>query len=132
MFVAIKDKRDGHDFIQQAKDFGAVGALVNRWNNEVDIPQLKTANSLFSFQEIARNHRNQFDGEVVGITGSCGKTSTKEILKILLGESETLSTRGNLNNHLGVPLTLLEIDPDIHRYAVKATINLEKCRNWQT
>ena len=124
LFVAIKDKRDGHDFIQQAKDFGAVGALVNRWNNEVDIPQLKTANSLFSFQEIARNHRNQFDGEVVGITGSCGKTSTKEILKILLGESETLSTRGNLNNHLGVPLTLLEIDPDIHRYAVvEAGIN---------
>ena len=54
----------------------------------------------------------------------CGKTSTREILKILLGEDHTLSTRGNLNNQLGVPLTLLEIDPEIHQYAVvEAGIN---------
>ncbi|MDA7699508.1 UDP-N-acetylmuramoyl-tripeptide--D-alanyl-D-alanine ligase [bacterium] len=124
LFVAIKDKRDGHDFIQQAKDSGAVGALVSRWVSEVDLPQLKTSDSLMSFQEIARNHRNKFQGKVVGVTGSCGKTSTKEILKILLGENETLSTRGNLNNHLGVPLTLLQIDPLKHRYAVvEAGIN---------
>ena len=124
LFVAIKDKRDGHDFVQQAKDSGAVGALVSRWVSEVDLPQLKTSDSLMSFQEIARNHRNKFQGKVVGVTGSCGKTSTKEILKVLLGENETLSTRGNLNNHLGVPLTLLQIDPLKHRYAVvEAGIN---------
>ncbi len=124
LFIAIKDKRDGHEFMQQAKNAGAAGALVSRWVSEVDFPQLKTADSLFSLQEIARNYRNQFNGAVVGVTGSCGKTSTKEILKILLGEDHTLSTRGNLNNHLGVPLTLLEIDPEIHRYAVvEAGIN---------
>ena len=124
MFVALKDKRDGHDFVQQAKDSGAVGALVSRWVTDVDFPQLKTPDSLLSLQDIARNHRNLFSGQVVGITGSCGKTSTKEILKILLGENVTLSTRGNLNNHLGVPLTLLEIDPELHKYAVvEAGIN---------
>ena len=124
LFIAIKDKRDGHEFMQQAKNAGAAGALVSRWVSEVDFPQLKTADSLFSLQEIARNYRNQFNGAVVGVTGSCGKTSTKEILKILLGEDHTLSTRGNLNNQLGVPLTLLEIDPEIHRYAVvEAGIN---------
>ncbi len=124
LFIALKDKRDGHDFMQQAKDAGASGALVSRLVREVDFPQLKTADSLFSLQEIARNYRNQFTGAVVGVTGSCGKTSTKEILKILLGEDHTLGTRGNLNNHLGVPLTLLEIDPAIHRYAiVEAGIN---------
>jgi UDP-N-acetylmuramoyl-tripeptide--D-alanyl-D-alanine ligase len=124
LFVALKDKRDGHDFVQQAKDSGAAGALVSRWVSEVDFPQLKTADSLLSFQNIARNHRDKFEGKVVGVTGSCGKTSTKEILRILLGEDCTLSTRGNLNNHLGVPLTLLEIDPDLHRYAVvEAGIN---------
>ena len=124
LFVAIKDKRDGHDFVQQAKDSGAVGALVSRWISEVDLPQLRTSDSLISLQDIARNHRKLFTGEVVGITGSCGKTSTKEILSILLGKNDTLSTRGNLNNHLGVPLTLLEIDPEIHRYAVvEAGIN---------
>ena len=109
---------------KQAKDSGAVGALVSRWISEVDLPQLRTSDSLISLQDIARNHRKLFTGEVVGITGSCGKTSTKEILSILLGKNDTLSTRGNLNNHLGVPLTLLEIDPEIHRYAVvEAGIN---------
>ena len=84
--MAIKDKRDGHDFVQQAKDSGAVGALVSRWISEVDLPQLRTSDSLISLQDIARNHRELFTGEVVGITGSCGKTSTKEILSILLGK----------------------------------------------
>ena len=78
LFIALKDKRDGHDFMQQAKDAGASGALVSRLIREVDFPQLKTADSLFSLQEIARNYRNQFTGAVVGVTGSCGKTSTKE------------------------------------------------------
>ena len=98
--------------------------MVRRWVSEVDFPQLRTTDSLISFQNIARNHREKFGGKVIGVTGSCGKTSTKEILRILLGEDCTLCTRGNLNNHLGVPLTLLEIDPDIHRYAVvEAGIN---------
>lgn len=124
LFVALKDKRDGHDFVQEAKDAGAAGALVSRWVSEVDFPQLRTTDSLLSFQNIARKHREEFGGKVIGVTGSCGKTSTKEILRILLGEDCTLCTRGNLNNHLGVPLTLLEIDPDIHRYAVvEAGIN---------
>ena len=47
LFIALKDKRDGHEFMQQAKDAGAAGALVSRWIHEVDFPQLKTANSLF-------------------------------------------------------------------------------------
>ena len=65
-----------------------------------------------------------FEGPVVGITGSCGKTSTKEILKVILGEEKTHSTFGNLNNHLGVPLTILSQDNSIHEFSViEAGIN---------
>ena len=88
--MAIKDKRDGHDFVQQAKDSGAVGALVSRWISEVDFPQLRTSDSLISLQDIARNHRESLPGQVVGITGSCGKTSTKEILKYSLRKKRYL------------------------------------------
>ena len=65
-----------------------------------------------------------FECPVVGITGSCGKTSTKEILKVILGEEKTHSTFGNLNNHLGVPLTILSQDTSVHEFSViEAGIN---------
>ena len=65
--------------------------------------------TLKAFHEIAANYRNIFDGPIVGITGSCGKTSTKEMLALLLGE-RAHKTEGNFNNYLGVPLTLLALD----------------------
>ena len=124
VFVALEGERDGHNFIDMAKAGGASGALVRRLGNATDFPQLVTESPLESLQRIARSHRNNFLGNVVGITGSCGKTSTKDMLSTFLGVENTLFTEGNFNNHLGVPLTLLGMDNEIHEYAViEAGIN---------
>jgi UDP-N-acetylmuramoyl-tripeptide--D-alanyl-D-alanine ligase len=121
VFVAIKtDKRDGRDFIAAAQVAGAAAAMVARADPLVGLPQLVVPDVLVAFQAIAREHRQNFPGKVVGISGSCGKTSTKNLLALLLG-GETggvLATEGNLNNHLGVPLTLTRIDHAQHKFAV--------------
>jgi UDP-N-acetylmuramoyl-tripeptide--D-alanyl-D-alanine ligase len=118
MFVAIRtDQRDGHDYLSAAASAGAAAALVSAPRPGVDFPQLVVPDALAAFQAIAREHRRRFPGVVIGVTGSAGKTSTKELLARLLGEA-TLATEGNLNNHLGVPLTLVRMDPALHRFAV--------------
>jgi UDP-N-acetylmuramoyl-tripeptide--D-alanyl-D-alanine ligase len=120
VFVAIRtEKRDGHDFIGEAQARQATAALVQREDRDATLPQLVVADPLLAFQRIAREHRREFHGTVVGVTGSAGKTSTKDLLALLLGGSpEVLATEGNLNNHLGVPLTLTHLDPVRHRAAV--------------
>jgi UDP-N-acetylmuramoyl-tripeptide--D-alanyl-D-alanine ligase len=125
LFIALRgDARDGHDFIADAARQGAVAALVDRDCPVSPLPCLKVEAVRPALATIAANHRRQFKGTVIGITGSCGKTSTKDLLHRLLGEGETLATEANLNNTLGVPLTLLRIDPARHRYAViEAGIN---------
>jgi UDP-N-acetylmuramoyl-tripeptide--D-alanyl-D-alanine ligase len=119
VFVAIRgDRRDGHDFLNEAQSGGAVAALTGREVAGTTLPQLVTADPLAAFQRIAREHRREFHGTVVGVTGSVGKTSTKDLLALLLGGSpDVLATEGNLNNHLGVPLTLTRLDA-VHRAAV--------------
>jgi UDP-N-acetylmuramoyl-tripeptide--D-alanyl-D-alanine ligase len=121
IFVALKtDHRDGHDFLGQAQAAGASAALVSLANPAVALPQLVVADPLTAFHVIAREHRRTFRGPVVGITGSAGKTSTKNLLALLLGGAAggVLATEGNLNNHLGVPLTLTKLDPARHAFAV--------------
>ena len=86
IFVAIKtDKRDGHDFLAAAKKSGASAALVAQPNPALALPQLVVSDPLKAFQAIAREHRRQFRGPVVGVSGSAGKTSTKNLLALLLG-----------------------------------------------
>lgn len=143
VFVALKsEKRDGHDFLAAARAAGAAAALVARPDSTVALPQLVVADPLAAFQAVARAHRRRFGGKVVGISGSAGKTSTKDLLALLLGGAscgvdatedklnpagsarpssfigQVLATEGNLNNHLGVPLTLTRIDPAHHTFAV--------------
>jgi UDP-N-acetylmuramoyl-tripeptide--D-alanyl-D-alanine ligase len=120
VFVALKtDRRDGHDFLEEARGRQATAAIVGREVTDSTLPQLVVADPLAAFQRIAREHRREFHGTVVGVTGSVGKTSTKDLLALLLGGSPAvLATEGNLNNHLGVPLTLTKLDPAIHRSAV--------------
>jgi UDP-N-acetylmuramoyl-tripeptide--D-alanyl-D-alanine ligase len=121
VFVAIKtEKRDGHDFLASAQEAGASAAIVAAPNRTLALPQLVVADPLAAFQAIAREHRRAFRGPVVGISGSAGKTSTKDLLALLLGGDAggVLPTEGNLNNHLGVPLTLTRLDNDKHRFAV--------------
>lgn len=127
VFVALKTgQRDGHDFLGEAQARGAAAAVVAREVADSALPQLLVGDPLAAFQAIAREHRRRFSGTVVGVTGSAGKTSTKDLLARLLGgEPGVLATEGNLNNHLGVPLTLTRLDLAMHQSAVvEAGINM--------
>ncbi len=127
VFVALKtDKRDGHDFLSEAQAKGATAALVAHEVPGSTLPQLIVADPLAAFQRIAREHRREFHGTVIGVTGSAGKTSTKDMLSVLLGGGpQVYATEGNLNNHIGVPLTLTKLEPAQHRVAIiEAGINM--------
>ena len=121
VFVALRTAHgDGHDYLPAAETSGASAAIVATANPALKLPQLVVADPLQAFQTIARQHRLAFAGSVIGISGSVGKTSTKNLLARLLGGEEggVLATEGNLNNHLGVPLTMTRLELDRHRYAV--------------
>lgn len=121
VFVAIRSaQRDGHAFLAAAQAAGVGAALVSTPDRTLALPQLVVADPLAAFQAIAREHRRTFRGPVIGISGSAGKTSTKNLLAQLLGgeAAGVLATAGNLNNHLGVPLTLTRLDPAVHTFAV--------------
>ena len=86
LFVALKsERRDGHEFLAAAAAAGAAGALVGRAAPEIALPQLVVADPLAAFQAIAHEHRRAFSGPVIGISGSAGKTSTKDLCALLLG-----------------------------------------------
>jgi UDP-N-acetylmuramoyl-tripeptide--D-alanyl-D-alanine ligase len=118
LFVALSGPSfDGHDFVAAAAQGGAAAALVAR-PLAIDLPQVVVDDPLAALSAFAREWRRQFHIPVVGVTGSNGKTTTKELIGAILTQlGPTLVTRGNLNNHIGVPLTLLELT-DEHRYAV--------------
>lgn len=121
LYVALKGENfDGHQFLDQAAQSGAKAVVIqkeNSWeSNVVDIYRVE--DTLIALGELAAFHRNRFSIPVIGITGSVGKTSTKELLAAALGnDSEVLKTQGNFNNEIGLPLTLLELNEN-HRYAV--------------
>ncbi len=118
LFAALRGEHyDGHDFAKTAAGRGACGLLVER-QLTIDVPQVVVSNTLDALTACARAQRHQFAGPVIGITGSNGKTTTKEMVgAILSGIGSCLVTKGNLNNHIGVPLTLLELRAG-HRFAV--------------
>jgi UDP-N-acetylmuramoyl-tripeptide--D-alanyl-D-alanine ligase len=121
LFVAFKtSQRDGHDFLADAQAKGAVGAIVqNKIEFSNSFPLLCVDDTLKAFQAIARGFRETWNFPVVAITGSCGKTTTKDLLCQLLGGYPVAQgTRGNLNNLIGVPSTLLGINPKECGYAV--------------
>lgn len=118
LFAALPGEHfDGHDFVGQAEERGAIGILVQR---PVDsrVPQLRVSNVLHALGALAAAWRSSLPVRVAAITGSNGKTTTKEMLSsILRRSSKVLSTAGNYNNELGVPLTLFGLSPD-HDFAV--------------
>jgi UDP-N-acetylmuramoyl-tripeptide--D-alanyl-D-alanine ligase len=118
LFAALPGSRvDGHDFAASAVDVGAAALLVSR-PLALDVPQLLVEDVLAALGDIARHLRLRINPKVVGITGSNGKTTVKEMIAgILLQQGDVLSTRGNYNNELGVPLSIFEIEPQ-HRFAV--------------
>jgi UDP-N-acetylmuramoyl-tripeptide--D-alanyl-D-alanine ligase len=118
LFVALAgDRFDGHDFVAATASLGAAGAVVSR-RVDCSLPQVRVPDTLDALSRFSHAWRRSFAGVVVGITGSNGKTTVKEMTGAILGElGPCLVTQGNLNNHIGVPLTLCRLD-DAHRSAV--------------
>ena len=118
LFVALRGERfDGHEFLADVTG-RACGAVVDTLDRSLPLPQWVVADTLTALGQIAFSNRERFAGPLIAITGSSGKTTVKEMLAAVLGQSgATLATEGNLNNHIGVPLTLLRLSPE-HRYAV--------------
>lgn len=114
LFFALKgDNFDGNQFALKALEGGAAYAVVDDPALETDERCLLVENVLETMQKLATLHRRQFDIPVIGIGGSNGKTTTKELVSAVLGSHYPChATKGNLNNHIGVPLTLLAMPPE--------------------
>jgi UDP-N-acetylmuramoyl-tripeptide--D-alanyl-D-alanine ligase len=116
LFVALKGERfDAHEFLAQAKAGGAVAALAERGLEDADLPGLRVADTQAALTTLARHWRQRFHLPLIAVTGSNGKTTVTQmvanILRAWLAEG-AFSTAGNLNNHIGVPLTLLRLRQD--------------------
>lgn len=120
LFLALKGENfDGHDYVQAAFAKGASAAIVSRQDknliNHIHQGQsiILVGNTLDALQQLAASYRRQFDLPVVAVTGSVGKTTTKDIVAgCLSSRLNTLKTPGNFNNDIGLPLTVLELEPD--------------------
>jgi UDP-N-acetylmuramoyl-tripeptide--D-alanyl-D-alanine ligase len=119
LFVAIQGPRfDGHDFVAEAARRGAAAAVVHREVEAGGLPLVRVPDTTRALQDLGRHARLAHDLPVVCITGSAGKTTTKEMTAALLAaRGPVLATAGNLNNQYGLPLTLLRLTPE-HRFAV--------------
>jgi UDP-N-acetylmuramoyl-tripeptide--D-alanyl-D-alanine ligase len=116
LFVALVGENfDGHGFCQLAASGGAAALLVSKIPSELasEVPVILVEDTLLALQRLAAAHRLRWGGIVVGLTGSNGKTSTKDLTKAILSVSrQTTATLGNLNNHIGLPLTCLAVRPE--------------------
>ncbi len=119
LFVALRgDTFDGNTFAQKALEQGAAFVLVDRPEVVENEQYLLVEDTLVALQQLANYHRKQLQIPVIGLTGSNGKTTTKELIATVLTQKyEVLATKGNLNNHIGVPLTVLAITQQ-HQIAV--------------
>lgn len=121
LFIALRgDRFDGNAFVEQALERGCSAAITEHPAlAEKHSNVLLVENSLLALQDLARHHRKQLSATTfIGLTGSNGKTTSKELIRDVLATTyPTYATKGNLNNHIGVPLSVLEVKPD-HRFAV--------------
>jgi len=121
LFVALAGEHfDGHDWLAAAKEKGAAAALVEQVDSRVDLPQLQVDNCRAALAAFAAWHRAAWQGKLIALTGSSGKTTVKELLAAILKaqfNGAVCATKGNLNNDLGVPLTLLQLTAQ-HQAAV--------------
>lgn len=126
LFVALKDIRDGHDFVAQALAKGAAAALVSRIPDGLapDAPLLVVPDVLKALEDLGRAARARTTARVVGVTGSVGKTSTKEMLRVVLGgQGRVHAAEASYNNHWGVPLTLARMAPDADFAVIEIGMN---------
>ncbi|MCQ6961167.1 UDP-N-acetylmuramoyl-tripeptide--D-alanyl-D-alanine ligase [Mucilaginibacter aquariorum] len=119
LFFALKgDRFDANTFAQKAVEAGAAYAVIDNPEYALGEKFLLVDDVLTALQDLARHHRQQLNIPVIGLTGTNGKTTTKELINAVLSHRfKTLATQGNLNNHIGVPLTILTIDSS-HQMAV--------------
>ena len=126
LFVALKADRDGHEFVNNAFDNGAVAAVVDHISEDFDIsfPLLVVPDVMEALRAMARFARNRLRGKVIAVTGSVGKTSTKEMLNTILTEQgQTHSSFASYNNHWGVPLTLTRMRADTDFAVIEIGMN---------
>ncbi|MFP3028997.1 MAG: UDP-N-acetylmuramoyl-tripeptide--D-alanyl-D-alanine ligase [Arsenophonus sp.] len=118
LFIALKGERfDGHHFVKEATTAGASALLVER-SLSINSPQVIVKDTRLAMGKLAAWIRSQSQAKVIGVTGSSGKTSVKEMVAAILSQSgTTLFTEGNFNNDIGVPLTLFRLTAE-HKYAV--------------
>ncbi len=128
MFFALKGPNyNGNAFAQQALDTGAAYAVVDEIEYATDNGCIYVDDVLTTLQALAKYHRQQFNIPFIAITGSNGKTTTKELVTTVLRQKyRTYATQGNLNNHIGVPLTLLSIPMDAEMAVIEMGANHQK------
>lgn len=128
MFFAIKGENfDANTFAKQALDLGALFVVIDNESYFIDERTILVNNSLETLQELAKFHRNYLQLPIVALTGSNGKTTTKELINVVLSKKfKTKATVGNLNNHIGVPLTLLSFTKETEMGIVEMGANHKK------
>jgi UDP-N-acetylmuramoyl-tripeptide--D-alanyl-D-alanine ligase len=128
LFFALKgDKFDANTFAQQAIEAGAAYAIIDNPEYQLGDRYLLVEDVLTALQDLARHHRRALQIPVVGLTGTNGKTTTKELINAVLSQHfKTQATQGNLNNHIGVPLTILTIDATHEAAVIEMGANHQK------
>ena len=128
LYFALKGENfNGNDFAIQALEKGAAYAIVDEEIQHDDPRIIKVEHVLHTLQQLAKYHRQQFTIPFIAITGSNGKTTTKELVHAVLSSHfKTYTTEGNLNNHIGIPLTLLKVKSDAEMAVVEMGANHQK------
>ncbi len=128
LYFALKGENfNGNDFALQALEKGAAYAIVDEEIAQADHRIINVGHVLQTLQQLAKYHRQQFNIPFLAITGSNGKTTTKELVHAVLSSHfKTYTTEGNLNNHIGIPLTLLKVKPDAEMAVVEMGANHQK------
>ena len=128
IFFALKgEKFNGNEYAKEALKKGATLAVIDEEEYKEDDTTVLVPNVLEALQQLANYHRNHCTAKVIALTGSNGKTTTKELIHVVLSKKySTIATKGNLNNHIGVPLTLLSIQDDTEIAIVEMGANHQK------
>ena len=128
LFFALKGPNfNGNQFAQNAIEAGAAYAIIDEAEHTIEGRTILVEDVLTTLQQLAKHHRQQFNIPFIAITGSNGKTTTKELIHAALASTfKTYTTEGNLNNHIGVPLTLLKIKPGAEMAVIEMGANHQR------